>query len=94
MAPKKLNDVPVDVYVQFVRSLFDNYQMLLVGAACHSIVAFMVFVFVASNVVLLGAEAAAHWPDVRDERHQRDGDGPPLRARVRSAVRGLFVRRG
>lgn len=64
-----------------------------VYASLGSIVAFMVFVFVASNVVLLGAEAAAHWPDVRDERHQRDGDGPPLRARVRSAVRGLFVRR-
>jgi membrane protein len=63
-----------------------------VYASLGSIVAFMVFVFVAANVVLLGAEAAAHWPDVRDHRGPPDGDGPPLRERATAAVRGLFVR--
>jgi diguanylate cyclase (GGDEF)-like protein len=43
MAFRKLSDIPPDVYVQFVRSLFDNYQTLLVGAACHSIVAAMIY---------------------------------------------------
>jgi len=43
MASRKLKDIPADVYVQFVRSLFDNYRTLLVGGACHSIVAFMIY---------------------------------------------------
>lgn len=43
MASRKLSDIPMDVYVQFVRSLFDNYQTLLVGAACHSVVATMIY---------------------------------------------------
>ncbi len=64
-----------------------------VYASLGSVVAFMVFVFIASNVVLLGAEAAAHWPDVREHRHETDDDGPPLREQVVSGLRGLFVRR-
>ena len=43
MGRAKTDDVPVDVYVQFVRSLFDNHHMVLIGAACHAVIAFMVF---------------------------------------------------
>ena len=38
------NGIPADVYVQFVRSLFDNHHVLLIGTACHAIAALMVYV--------------------------------------------------
>ena len=51
-------------------------------------VAFMVFVFVAANVALLGAQAASEWPAVRAGRLDgQDAPSPPLRERLR----GLFV---
>lgn len=37
------NHIPDDVYVQFVRSLFDNAYMLLIGAGCHAVVALMAY---------------------------------------------------
>ena len=81
MAQKKLNDIPVDVYVQFVRSLFDNYQMLLVGAACHSIIAFMVYLrngepaFAAMGLILL---AVGIWRYVSIRRYHRQGGATDL----------------
>lgn len=58
----KQNDshIPDDVYIQFVRSLFDNAPMLLVGASCHAIIALMVYwqngspVFLITAALLLG----------------------------------------
>lgn len=43
MVKKRTDEVPVDVYVQFVRSLFDNAHMVLVGTACHALIAYMVY---------------------------------------------------
>ena len=62
MGRAKNDDVPVDVYVQFVRSLFDNHHMVLIGAACHAVIAFMVywkngqpfFLAVAAMLLLVG----------------------------------------
>jgi membrane protein len=68
-----------------------NYNA--VYASLGSIVAFMVFVFIASNIALLGAEAAAHWPRVRAQPEAAGGDGRPLREQAAGAVRSLFVRR-
>ncbi|MDN2565136.1 EAL domain-containing protein [Aquibium sp. A9E412] len=43
MPNRNNSDIPDDVYVQFVRSLFDNHHMLLIGAMCHAIVAGMAY---------------------------------------------------
>jgi diguanylate cyclase (GGDEF)-like protein len=44
MSNEKKSGIPADVYVQFVRSLFDNHHMLLIGTACHVIAAALVYV--------------------------------------------------
>ena len=38
------SDVPEDVYIQFVRSLFESRHTLLIGALCHMVVALMAFI--------------------------------------------------
>jgi diguanylate cyclase (GGDEF)-like protein len=43
MSARGNSDIPEDVYVQFVRSLFDNRYMLVVGAVCHASVALLSF---------------------------------------------------
>lgn len=43
MAKARNEPVPVDVYIQFVRSLFDNVHMVLVGACLHTIVALLAY---------------------------------------------------
>ena len=44
MGDQKHTDIPEDVYIQFVRSLFASKKMLLVGAVCHFTVAFVAYV--------------------------------------------------
>ena len=43
MAKTKSEPVPVDVYIQFVRSLFDNARTVIVGACIHATAAVLVF---------------------------------------------------
>src|SRR3954468_13327720 len=43
MKKSKANDVPVDIYVRFVRSLFNDAIILVVGAICHFVIAMLVF---------------------------------------------------
>src|SRR3954453_5793045 len=43
MKKSKANDVPVDIYVRFVRSLFNDASILLVGAFSHCLIALLVF---------------------------------------------------
>jgi membrane protein len=69
---------------------FANYGA--VYASLGSVIAFLVFIFVAANVALLGAEIASEWPRVRAGRY--DGPpGPPLWRQLLEILRGLFVRR-
>ena len=58
-----------------------------------AVVAFLVFVFVASNVFLLGAEVASEWPRVRDSDVEalRDG-GAPASEQVHQLLRRLVGR--
>jgi membrane protein len=56
-----------------------------------AVIAFLLFVFVAANVFLLGAEVASEWPAVRDEAAVRSA-GEPLRERLRRALRRLVPR--
>ncbi len=58
-------------------------------------VAFLVFVFLAANVMVLGAEAASEWREVRAGREDaREAEGPQLSfgEQVRGLVRGLVRR--
>ncbi|TIO77751.1 MAG: EAL domain-containing protein [Mesorhizobium sp.] len=43
MGRAKTESIPADVYIQFVRSLFDNAHMLLIGGACYWILGFMIY---------------------------------------------------
>lgn len=64
-----------------------------VYASLGSIVAFLVFIFVASNVFLFGAEVASEWPKVRDgEPLPGPSDAGPLGQRMRRGLRRLVVR--
>lgn len=65
-----------------------------VYASLGTAVAFMAFIFVAANIALLGAEAAAEWPAVRDGDHDEDEPQGPLRERAKEKVRSLFVSPG
>jgi membrane protein len=62
-----------------------------VYASLGGVVAFMVFVFVAANLFLLGAEVASEWPAVRDGPPPEPSD-EPLKRRLRRGLRGLAVR--
>ena len=64
MGRTKIVNIPADVYIQFVRSLFDNARMLLIGGACYCILGFMMYhrtgdpLFIVFSFVLL---ALALW---------------------------------
>ena len=62
-----------------------------VYASLGGIVAFVVFVFVAANLLLLGAEVASEWPGVRDGPPPAPSQ-EPLRHRVRRSLRALVIR--
>ena len=71
---------------------FSNYS----GAygALGGILLFLLWTYLTSNILLIGAELAAEYPRVLrgdyDEQEAAAG-GPPLRETVRRAVRGLFL---
>lgn len=70
---------------------FSSYSV--VYGSLGVVVAFMVFVYIAAIVFLLGAEAAALWPEVRDaDLEPREKDPRPFRARLAGALKGLVVR--
>ena len=41
MKNPKVNDVPVDIYVRFVRSLFNDPVILIVGGVSHCLMALL-----------------------------------------------------
>lgn len=72
---------------------FANYNA--VYGSLGAVIAFMFFVYLAGQILLLGAEIASEWPRVRAhlERHGMPPPGPsePLQIRVRTTVRGLWI---
>lgn len=85
------------VGVEVAKSLFALYLEHLadysaVYASLGTIIALLVFVYVAANVFLLGAEVASEWPAVRAGAYDAAGDAEPLRRRVWRGLRGLVVR--
>lgn len=57
MSARGNSDIPEDVYVQFVRSLFDNRHMLVVGACCHAIIAGLTYLGTGSWMYVVMAVA-------------------------------------
>jgi membrane protein len=59
-----------------------------------AVIAFLVFIYIAAMVFLLGAEFGALWPRVRaGEFDSANGDGEPFGAQVRGFLRGLVLER-
>ncbi|TGQ51376.1 EAL domain-containing protein [Mesorhizobium sp. M1C.F.Ca.ET.193.01.1.1] len=52
MGKTKTESIPADVYIQFVRSLFDNAHMLLIGGACYWILGFMIYLRTRNSLFL------------------------------------------
>lgn len=70
---------------------FGRYNVVYGSLA--SVVVFLVFVYLAANIVLLTAAFAVEWRDVRHERPDPAAPpGPGLGEQVWGLVRGLFVR--
>ena len=62
---------------------FGDYDA--VYGSLGAVISFMVFVYVAAAILLLGAEASAEWPRVRAGRYDRapgDEDGPGIGRRI------------
>lgn len=68
---------------------FGRYNVIYGSLA--AVVVFLVFVYLAANIVLLTASFAAEWRGVRTDR-PGDEPGPGLTVEILRFVRGLFVR--
>jgi diguanylate cyclase (GGDEF)-like protein len=55
--PNARRNIPDDVYIGFVKSLFKDAYILLIGAACHGLVALLVY-FNSQDPIYLGLTAA------------------------------------
>ena len=72
---------------------FGNYSA--VYGSLGAVITFLVFIYIAAMVFLLGAEMATLWPRVRaGEFEDSDGDGEPFGEQVRGFLRGLVIERG
>jgi membrane protein len=68
---------------------FANYSA--VYGSIGAVITFLVFVYIAAMVLLLGAEYASLWPRVRAGEFDGGGDGKPFSEQVRDALRGLVI---
>ncbi|HEX6031375.1 MAG TPA: YihY/virulence factor BrkB family protein [Tepidiformaceae bacterium] len=70
---------------------FSNFD--IVFGSLGAVVAFLFWVYVSANIMLLGAEIAVEYPRVMRGEFDSDAKGPPLplRQRFLRTVRGLFV---
>lgn len=73
---------------------FGSYSV--VYGSLGAVIAFLVFVYLSANFLLLGAEVASEWPRVLRsiERGEQDGDDRPPHRRVLALLRGLVVKDG
>jgi membrane protein len=70
---------------------FANYNA--VYGSLGAVIAFMFFVYLASQTFLLGAEVASEWPRVREQlAHGEIEQGPPLSTQVKGLLGGLWMR--
>lgn len=72
---------------------FSNYSAIY--GSLGAVIAFLVFIYLAAMIFLMGGEFASLWPRVRAGDFDRDGDGRPLREQAGELLKGLVVdRRG
>ena len=77
----------------FALYLADFARYDAVYASLGSVIAFLVFIWLAANVLLLGAEVASEYARARAGPSVAAADGPPLRTRILNGLRSLVVRR-
>ena len=75
-------------------SHFGNYDV--VYGSLGTVIAFLFFVYINANIMLLGAELASEWPRVThgyyDDPDRKEGEqGGPLAQRLRGGLKGLFA---
>jgi len=73
---------------------FAHYNAVYGGLG--AVIAFMFFVYLAADVLLLGAEVASEWPRVRrdlEQHHDDPSNGAPPKQQITDALRSLWVRR-
>ncbi len=76
-----------DVYLRN----FADYSAIY--GSLGAVIAFMIFVYLASLVFLMGAEIASIWPRLRDgELDDGDGEGKPFTEEVKGFLRSLVAR--
>ncbi len=69
---------------------FSNFNA--VYGSLGAIIAFLFFVYLSSSIFLVGANAAATWPSVRDVlARDEEPDDRPIDAKARAFLRGLVV---
>lgn len=66
---------------------FGNFDA--VYGSLGAVIALLLFVFIAANLFLFGAEVAAKWPAVGEDYGRPDEPSPPLLERLRQLGRGL-----
>jgi membrane protein len=77
---------------------FGNYNAIY--GSLGAVIVFMLFIFVAANVLLMGAEVASEWPRVRAGHYDRGlpvretGPSIPLARRVRMLLRQAILGSG
>ena len=69
---------------------FSNYSAIY--GSLGAVIAFMVFIYLASLFFLLGAEMAAEWPGIRDDDGSDDGEGKTVGEEIRDFFKGLVSR--
>ena len=70
---------------------FGNYSA--VYGSLGAVITFLVFIYIAAMVFLMGAEFAALWPRVRRGEFDDSGEGEPFGEEVRGFLRGLVFER-
>jgi len=70
---------------------FGNYSA--VYGSLGAVITFLVFIYIAAMVFLMGAEFAALWPRVRRGEFDDSGEGKPFGEEVRGFLRGLVFER-
>jgi membrane protein len=73
---------------------FGNYDVVF--GSLGAVAAFLFWVYLSANILLLGAEVASEYPRVLrgDYAEAKAGPARPLRETVRARLRGLFVQDG
>jgi membrane protein len=81
-----------NLFALYVRS-FGHYNAIY--GSLGAVIAFMFFVYLSAEFLLLGAEAASEWPRIRGRLERREAaSSTPLGQQLKAGLRGLWVGSG